>query len=116
MFIFPFAFILHGAIFQPELSRYLEECSSTLATTYSSGTPGQDASIVTVDQVGRVVVVIMIMEMTKFVRLGRVDEDEDDDDCTVETKMIIIVMTFSQYASRVECPRPRGQRHVLPKG
>ena len=31
--------------------RYLEECSSTLATTYSSGTPGQDASIVTVDQV-----------------------------------------------------------------
>ena len=63
MFIFPFAFILHGAIFQPELSRYLEECSSTLATTYSSGTPGQDASIVTVDQVGRVVVVIMIMKM-----------------------------------------------------
>ena len=49
-----FAFILHGAMFQPELSRYLEECSSTLATTYSSGTPGQDASIVTVDQVGRV--------------------------------------------------------------
>ena len=31
--------------------RYLEECSSTLATTYSSGTPGQDASITTVDQV-----------------------------------------------------------------
>ena len=30
---------------------YLEECSSTLTTTYSSGTPGQDASIVTVDQV-----------------------------------------------------------------
>lgn len=29
---------------------YLEECSSTLATTYSSGTPGQDASITTVDQ------------------------------------------------------------------
>ena len=29
----------------------MEECSSTLATTYSSGTPGQDASIVTVDQV-----------------------------------------------------------------
>lgn len=29
---------------------YLEECSSTLATTYSSGTPGHDASIVTVDQ------------------------------------------------------------------
>ena len=51
---FLFAFILHGAMFQPELSRYLEECSSTLATTYSSGTPGQDASIVTVDQVGRV--------------------------------------------------------------
>ena len=116
MFIFPFAFILHGAIFQPELSRYLEECSSTLATTYSSGTPGQDASIVTVDQVGRVVVVIMIMEMTKFVRLGRVDEDEDDDDCTVETKLVIIVIAFSQYASRVESPRPRGPRHVLPKG
>ena len=57
-------FILQGAMFQPDLSRYLEECSSTLATTYSSGTPGQDASIVTVDQVGRVVVVIMIMEMT----------------------------------------------------
>lgn len=28
---------------------YLEECSSTLATTYSSGTPGQDRSVVTVD-------------------------------------------------------------------
>jgi hypothetical protein len=32
---------------------YLEECSSTLATTYSSGTPGQDASIATVDQDAR---------------------------------------------------------------
>lgn len=29
---------------------YLEECSSTVATTYSSGTPGHDASITTVDQ------------------------------------------------------------------
>ena len=29
---------------------YLEECSSTLATTYSSGTPQHDASITTVDQ------------------------------------------------------------------
>lgn len=29
---------------------YLEECSSTLATTYSSGTPSHDASITTVDQ------------------------------------------------------------------
>ena len=29
---------------------YLEECSSTMATTYSSGTPGHDASITTVDQ------------------------------------------------------------------
>ena len=29
---------------------YLEECSSTLATTYSSGTPGHDASIATVDE------------------------------------------------------------------
>merc|ERR1712150_312527 len=29
---------------------YLEECSSTLATTYSSGTPTHDASITTVDQ------------------------------------------------------------------
>lgn len=28
---------------------YLEECSSTLATTYSSGTPGKDGNIVTVD-------------------------------------------------------------------
>ena len=28
---------------------YLEECSSTLATTYSSGTPGIDQNIVTVD-------------------------------------------------------------------
>ncbi|XP_023221254.1 furin-like protease 2 [Centruroides sculpturatus] len=28
---------------------YLEECSSTLATTYSSGTPGRDRSVVTVD-------------------------------------------------------------------
>ena len=49
-------------------------------------------------------------------RLGRVDEDEDDDDCTVETKLVIIVIAFSQYASRVESPRPRGPRHVLPKG
>ena len=29
---------------------YLEQCSSTLASTYSSGTPGQHASITTVDQ------------------------------------------------------------------
>jgi proprotein convertase subtilisin/kexin type 5 len=29
---------------------YLEECSSTLATTYSSGTPGRDENIFTVDQ------------------------------------------------------------------
>ncbi|KAG9511157.1 Furin-like protease 2 [Fragariocoptes setiger] len=29
---------------------YLEECSSTLATTYSSGTPSKDENIVTVDQ------------------------------------------------------------------
>ena len=29
---------------------YLEECSSTLASTYSSGTPGNDGNIVTVDQ------------------------------------------------------------------
>lgn len=28
---------------------YLEECSSTLATTYSSGSPGKDANVVTVD-------------------------------------------------------------------
>ncbi|XP_071449576.1 furin-like protease 2 isoform X2 [Hetaerina americana] len=28
---------------------YLEECSSTLATTYSSGTPGHDKSVATVD-------------------------------------------------------------------
>ena len=28
---------------------YLEECSSTLATTYSSGSPGTDQNIVTVD-------------------------------------------------------------------
>ena len=32
---------------------YLEECSSTLATTYSSGTPGRDGSIITVDQDAR---------------------------------------------------------------
>ena len=32
---------------------YLEECSSTLATTYSSGTPSHDASITTVDQDAR---------------------------------------------------------------
>ncbi|XP_059487314.1 furin-like protease 2 [Neocloeon triangulifer] len=32
---------------------YLEECSSTLATTYSSGTPGHDKSVVTVDMDGR---------------------------------------------------------------
>lgn len=32
---------------------YLEECSSTLATTYSSGTPGRDGSISTVDQDAR---------------------------------------------------------------
>jgi len=32
---------------------YLEECSSTLATTYSSGTPGRDKSIATADMDGR---------------------------------------------------------------
>nr|CAD7601863.1 unnamed protein product [Timema genevievae] len=32
---------------------YLEECSSTLATTYSSGTPGQDRSVATVDMDGK---------------------------------------------------------------
>ncbi|XP_065224139.1 furin-like protease 2 [Planococcus citri] len=32
---------------------YLEECASTLATTYSSGTPGHDKSIGTVDMDGR---------------------------------------------------------------
>jgi len=32
---------------------YLEQCSSTLASTFSSGTPGHDASIVTVDQDAR---------------------------------------------------------------
>ncbi|XP_059609032.1 furin-like protease 2 [Phlebotomus argentipes] len=32
---------------------YLEECSSTLATTYSSGTPGHDKSVATVDMDGR---------------------------------------------------------------
>ncbi|KAF6208084.1 hypothetical protein GE061_016534 [Apolygus lucorum] len=32
---------------------YLEECSSTLATTYSSGTPGHDKSIATVDMDGQ---------------------------------------------------------------
>ncbi|KAG7160333.1 Furin-like protease 2-like [Homarus americanus] len=31
---------------------YLEECSSTLATTYSSGTPGLDSSVATVDMDG----------------------------------------------------------------
>lgn len=28
---------------------YLEECSSTLAATYSSGTPGSDHGVTTVD-------------------------------------------------------------------
>ncbi len=32
---------------------YLEECSSTLSTTYSSGSPSHDASITTVDQDAR---------------------------------------------------------------
>lgn len=32
---------------------YLEQCSSTLTTTFSSGTPGHDASIATVDQDAR---------------------------------------------------------------
>ena len=32
---------------------YLEQCSSTLTTTFSSGTPGHDESIVTVDQDAR---------------------------------------------------------------
>jgi len=32
---------------------YLEQCSSTLATTFSSGTPGHDESITTVDQDAR---------------------------------------------------------------
>lgn len=32
---------------------YLEECSSTLASTYSSGTPGHDKSVATVDMDAR---------------------------------------------------------------
>merc|ERR1712158_292701 len=32
---------------------YLEQCSSTLATTFSSGTPGHDESIATVGQDAR---------------------------------------------------------------
>lgn len=32
---------------------YLEECSSTLASTYSSGTPGNDKSVTTVDMDAR---------------------------------------------------------------
>ncbi|XP_074107008.1 furin-like protease 2 isoform X1 [Cotesia typhae] len=32
---------------------YLEECSSTLASTYSSGTPGNDKSVATVDMDGK---------------------------------------------------------------
>ncbi len=32
---------------------YLEECASTLATTYSSGTPGHDKSVGTVDMDGK---------------------------------------------------------------
>ena len=32
---------------------YLEECASTLATTYSSGTPTLDKSVATVDMDGR---------------------------------------------------------------
>lgn len=31
---------------------YLEECSSTLTSTYSSGTPGLDRSVATVDMDG----------------------------------------------------------------
>lgn len=41
---------MHAHRFKPW---YLEECSSTLATTYSSGTPGHDKSVATVDMDGR---------------------------------------------------------------
>lgn len=47
--------ILQQMLFLPNRYKpwYLEECSSTLATTYSSGTPGHDKSVVTVDMDGR---------------------------------------------------------------
>jgi len=47
--------ILQQMLFLPTRYKpwYLEECSSTLATTYSSGTPGHDKSVVTVDMDGR---------------------------------------------------------------
>ena len=57
--------------------RYLEECSSTLATTYSSGTPGQDASIVTVDQVNN-------DDDHHYRDNDDYDDDNDDDDDEVE--------------------------------
>lgn len=48
---FPLSFYFsHVFSFKPW---YLEECSSTLATTYSSGTPGHDKSVATVDMDGR---------------------------------------------------------------
>ena len=95
---FPFAL---GWFFT--FSRYLEECSSTLATTYSSGTPGQDASIVTVDQVGRVVVVIMIMKMVvetmmkkckdasivTFDQVSRVDENDNVSNVIQSTQRLL---------------------------
>ena len=45
---------------------YLEECSSTLATTYSSGTPSHDASITTVDQDAREANSLDIFEINNF--------------------------------------------------
>ena len=51
----------------------MEECSSTLATTYSSGTPGQDASIVTVDQVHN-------DDLDQLHGDGAADDDGEDDD------------------------------------
>ena len=46
----PFTLSISSATQGGKKPWYLEECSSTLATTYSSGTPSHDASITTVDQ------------------------------------------------------------------
>ena len=73
----------------------MEECSSTLATTYSSGTPGQDASIVTVDQV-----------------LDNDDGDDCDGDGDGDGEEYLIVRTLNcglQNCAQVPTQAPRHQ-------
>lgn len=50
MDFFIFILINDESIFELNLIFLLYQCSSTLSTTYSSGTPGKDGNILTCDQ------------------------------------------------------------------